>query len=80
MMFSKWRYVFSVHAVYVLQSTQVFRDPSAWYHIVVTVNTTSASNRCSVYINGTQITAWGLNYILIRLQLIAQNSDTAITF
>ena len=42
-------------------TTQVFRDPSAWYHIVVAVDTTqaTANNRILVYVNGTQITAFG---------------------
>jgi len=39
-------------------STQLFRDPSAWYHIVGAVDTTqaTASNRVKMYVNGTQIT------------------------
>jgi hypothetical protein len=43
-----------------LVTTQVFRDPSAWYHIVVAVDTTQAtsSNRIKVYLNGTQITSF----------------------
>ena len=42
-------------------TTQVFRDPSAWYHIVLAVDTTqsTANNRILVYVNGTQITAFG---------------------
>jgi hypothetical protein len=41
-----------------LQTTQVFRDPSAWYHIVVSVDTTqaTASDRIKIYVNGTQVT------------------------
>jgi len=43
-----------------LTTTQVFRDPSAWYHIVVAVDTTqaTASNRLKMYVNGAQITAF----------------------
>jgi hypothetical protein len=43
-----------------VRSSQVFRDPSAWYHIVIAVNTTSAtsSNRILMYVNGTQVTAF----------------------
>lgn len=43
-----------------LITTQVFRDPSAWYHIVLTVDTTqaTASNRTKLYINGSQVTAF----------------------
>ena len=37
-----------------LDTDRVFRDPSAWYHIVVAVDTTqsTASNRAKLYING----------------------------
>jgi len=40
-------------------TTQVFRDPSAWYHIVMVLDTTQAtsSNRVKLYVNGVQITA-----------------------
>ena len=42
-------------------SSQVFRDPSAWYHILIAFDTTqaTASNRLKAYVNGTQITAFG---------------------
>ena len=41
-------------------TTQVFRDPSAWYHIVLAFDTTlaTANNRIKIYVNGTQITAF----------------------
>jgi len=43
-----------------LQTTQVFRDPSAWYHIVLTVDTTNATStdRLRLYINGQRVTAF----------------------
>jgi hypothetical protein len=43
-----------------LVTTQVFRDPSAWYHIVIAVDTTqaTASNRVKIYVNGIQVTAF----------------------
>ena len=43
-----------------LTTTQVFRDPSAWYHVVVAQDTTQAtsSNRLKIYVNGTQVTAF----------------------
>ena len=43
-----------------IATTQVFRDPSAWYHIVLTVDTTqaTAANRMKLYVNGSQITAF----------------------
>ena len=41
-------------------TNRVFRDPSAWYHIVVVLDTTqsTANNRVKVYINGTQETSF----------------------
>ena len=44
-----------------LTTTQVFRDSSAWYHIVVAWDTTqaTASNRVKIYLNGSQITSFG---------------------
>jgi hypothetical protein len=59
---------------FALYSTQLFRDPSAWYHIVVAVDTTqaTASNRAKAYVNGTEITSWSTaNYP-------AQNNDLGI--
>ncbi|NBW12405.1 MAG: hypothetical protein EBR82_30670 [Caulobacteraceae bacterium] len=43
-----------------LVTTQVLRDVSAWYHIVVAVDTTQATstNRVKIYLNGTQITSF----------------------
>ena len=43
-----------------LSPTMVFRDPSAWYHLVVAVDTTqaTASNRIKIYVNGVQVTAF----------------------
>lgn len=41
-------------------TSQVFRDPSAWYHIIVACDTTqaTASNRLKFYINGNQVTSF----------------------
>jgi len=41
-------------------TTQLFRDVSAWYHIVGAVDTTQATNtnRVKLYVNGTQVTAF----------------------
>jgi len=46
---------------YELGTSQVLRDPSAWYHLMVAVDTTQAtsSNRVKMYINGVQVTAFG---------------------
>jgi hypothetical protein len=60
---SEQLYYFSVDSGGVTQranynTTAVFRDPSAWYHIVVAVDTTQATagNRFKLYVNGVQQT------------------------
>lgn len=43
-----------------LVPSMLFRDPSAWYHVVVAVDTTQATstNRVKFYVNGSQISAF----------------------
>jgi hypothetical protein len=55
-------------------TTQVFRDFSAWYHLVVAVDTTqaTANNRIRVYVNGTEVTAFS------TLNNPSPNADLAI--
>lgn len=55
-----------------LTTTQLFRDVSAWYHIVVAVDTTQAtsSNRIKIYSNGSQITSFSTSTYM------TQNTDT----
>ena len=42
------------------RTNRLFRDTSAWYHMVMAVDTTqgSASNRTKIYFNGVQETSW----------------------
>jgi len=51
-------YFFNGSSSGLVRTTQVFRDPNAWYHIVVSVDTSqaTASNRLKIYVNGSQIT------------------------
>jgi len=55
-----------------LSTTQVFRDPAAWYHFVFAFDTTqaTASNRIKAYVNGVQITSFSTT------SYPAQNNDT----
>ena len=48
-------------STYQLTTSQVFRDVSAWYHIVLAFDTTqsTASDRIKLYVNGSQVTAFG---------------------
>ena len=43
-----------------IKTTRLFRDTSAWYHIVVAYDTTqgTASNRVKIYVNGVQETSF----------------------
>tara|TARA_R100000935_G_scaffold1812_1_gene5450 strand:+ start:281 stop:1723 length:1443 start_codon:yes stop_codon:yes gene_type:complete len=49
----------SGEASYELRTNRKFRDPSAWYHIVMAIDTTQSSggNRIKLYINGVQETS-----------------------
>jgi len=45
---------------YYLRTNRLFRDPSAWYHIVIQYDTTqsTASDRLKLYVNGVQETSF----------------------
>ena len=60
-------------------STQVFRDPSAWYHIVIQFDSTqaTATDRVRLYVNGTQITSFSTNNTITLNADYAVNQATA---
>ena len=60
----------------VFTTNAVFRDPSAWYHIVLAVDTTQAtsSNRVKLYVNGVQILSFAVDSVSSYYTL---NYDTA---
>jgi len=62
---------YSSLGTYQLTTTQLFRDVSAWYHVLSVVDTTqaTASDRVKLYINGSQITSFS------TASYPAQNSD-----
>jgi hypothetical protein len=66
-------------AVLNLNTTQVFRDPSAWYHIVVAVDTTqaTAANRIKLYINGSQVTAFSTATYPAQNQALGFTNNTS---
>jgi hypothetical protein len=55
-----------------IYTSAVYRDPSAWYHIVLAVDTTQAtsSDRVKLYVNGVQVTAFS------SAAYPTQNTDT----
>jgi hypothetical protein len=63
-----------------LNTTQVFRDPSAWYHIVAVIDTTNAtsSDRARLYVNGQRVTAFST--ATYPTQNLAMNISTSRAF
>ena len=65
---------------WVFQTNRVFRDTSAWYHIVVRADTTQpfSHNRIRVYINGVQDTSFSTNALasIAEDQLLGVNHTT----
>jgi hypothetical protein len=57
-------------------TNRVFRDTSAWYHIVVTIDTTSgtADNRTRLYVNGVEETSFSTT------TNFSQNDNTGMNF
>jgi len=55
-------------------TTALYRDSSAWYHIVCAVDTTqaTATNRTKLYVNGVQVTSFTTE------NNVAQNTDLAV--
>ncbi len=62
-------FFYTIHSVGYASTTALFRDPSAWYHVVVSFDSTqaTASNRFIVYINNTNY-SFGSN-------IVVQNND-----
>jgi hypothetical protein len=60
------------NALYRTITNRLFRDPSAWYHIVIAIDTTQSTeaNRLKIYVNGVQETSFASQ------SLPAQNFDT----
>jgi len=70
--------VYNYNSGYSIQlvTTQLFRDTSAWYHLVMAFDTTqaTASNRVKIYVNGSQVTSFSTaNYG-------SQNLDTNVNY
>ena len=64
----------SSYATLYRKTNRLFRDPSAWYHLVVAVDTTdgTADDRIKIYVNGVQETSFVTN------NAKTQNEDTGI--
>ena len=75
-------------------TTALYRDPSAWYHIVLAIDSTQAveANRFKLYVNGSQVTAfggsenypslndtfqWNINGVIQRVGIQAYNTSNS---
>jgi len=67
-----WQFISGVQ--WRVTTSAIQRDPSAWYHFVITIDTTQAtsSNRVKIYINGVQQTS------LFYAVYPSQNYDTGV--
>ena len=52
------------YGIHVGTAANTFRDPNAWYHVVVAVDTTQSTpaERVKIYVNGTEVTYSYTNY------------------
>ena len=62
-------------------SSAVFRDPSAWYHIMYVWDSSNATAqlRARIYVNGVELTAWVTNNTLTQYYVGAINGTTQHT-
>ena len=60
-----------------LRSTMSLRDPSAWYHLVVSYDTTqvTAADRIKIYVNGVQVTAFDTETYPAQNAIIRWNGE-----
>lgn len=69
-----------------VQSTAVFRDPSAWYHLMVVYDSTSATgtitgsatDRVRLYVNGVQITSFSVTTLPTQNTSVNINAAAAV--
>ena len=56
---NQFRMEFGGSSLFEIKTNAVYRDTSAWYHLVVSIDTTqaTASDRVKLYVNGEQITS-----------------------
>lgn len=62
-----------------LVTTSLYRDPSAWYHIVLSIDTTqaTAANRVRLYVNGVQVTSFSsASYPSQNLDLLFNSTNS----
>jgi len=65
---------------FVWATTSLYRDPSAWYHVVCAIDTTqaTATNRVKLWVNGVQITAFGTQQTITQNINVGFSSNTGV--
>ena len=68
------QFIISLHSLEFRRTNRLFRDTSAWYNIVVAIDTTdgTAGNRVKIYVNGVEETSFSTT------NNPSQNDDTGI--
>ena len=68
------KFIIAANTIQFRTTTQVFRDVSSWYHIVIAFDTTLAvaNDRIKLYVNGSQVTAFDTT------NNPTQNADTGV--
>ena len=58
-------------------TNRLFRDPSAWFHLVIAVDIrqSTASNRHKIYVNGTQITSLSVETAIPQNDVLQANTS-----
>jgi hypothetical protein len=71
-------YYYSSAYIWRFITTPVYRDPSAWYHIVVDYDSSNAtaSDRMRLYVNGVRVTAFGTSSTISLNQNTSINSNS----
>ena len=62
---------------YQYDTAELYRDPTAWYHIVVNFDTNqdTAANRCKLYVNGSQV---GVDPVFSTNTQVAEGADSTL--
>jgi len=81
-----WTYYGSSGTRYGWYTTQVFRDPSAWYHFVINVDTSiSGQQSRRLWVNGTEVTSFtsevsGYNSIGMNTYVFASGVSSLLSY
>ena len=70
----------SNHLVY--ETNRLFRDTSAWYHIVIAIDTTlgTAGDRCKLYVNGVEETSFSTETHFSQNDLHYMTEDNRVIY